>query len=83
VAAGLFGKAAAPIVWMTAVVLECENTNSIGQHTIVNGVGETGHEVDTDSSLRNPPPLGGNYDGGNSVINRIEELRAKPGTRRS
>jgi hypothetical protein len=77
--AGLFGKTVTPIIGMTTVMLEGENTNVVRKHTVVDGLWETRHEIAPDVCLDKAPPVGSVENDKNSSVGGVQELSTERG----
>jgi hypothetical protein len=69
--AGLVGEPVTPIIRVTTVMLEGENTNVIGKDTVVDGIWETRHEIMPDVCLDNAPPVGSLENDKNSSVGGV------------
>ena len=71
------GDSGTPIVRVTAVVFEREDTKMVGKNPVVDGVWKARHEVMSNIRLDDTPAFGSLLDDTNRTVNGVKELSAK------
>ena len=55
---GSVGETVTPVVRVTAVVLEGEDTKMVGKNPVIDGLSKARHEIMPDICLDDTPPIG-------------------------
>ena len=76
-ARGSFGDTVTPVVWVSAVVLEGEDSEVVGKNPVVDGVWKARHKVVPDICLNDTPPLGSILNDLNRKVCGVEKLSAE------
>lgn len=74
---GSVGQTVTPVIRVTAVVFEREDTKMVGKNPVVDRVRKAGHEVMPDIGLNDTPPFGNLLNNSNCAVCGVEKLSAE------